>query len=227
MNNLPEALSQEILAIFNAKRHFIIADSPTGAIMLNAMYAAAKHALTTSQPQQTGASEKIAPVQGYSAGIPWSMHLRAYDAYCKLYGKQEALIDLEGRHCRGGFGTGELDGFIPGWREELSEINKLKKELEELRALYAGTAPVSQPQTDEGLVERMEMALSKGNVWRDAERIDIVKAATACADLATAHMQPLVEALERISRITCNVATTVDAIEIADDALNSHKENQK
>ena len=63
--------------------------------------------------------EKIAPVQGFSAGIPWDMHLRAYDAYCDKYGKQHALIDLEGRNCRGGFGTGELDDFIPNWRDEL------------------------------------------------------------------------------------------------------------
>lgn len=76
---------------------------------------------------------KRAPVQGFSAGIPWSMHLRAYDAYCKEYGKQEALIDLDGRNCRGGFSVGELDEFIPGWREELSEIAELRAENERLR----------------------------------------------------------------------------------------------
>lgn len=85
-------------------------------------------------------AEKIAPVQGYAAGIPWSMHLRAYDAYCKKYGRQEALIDLEGRGCRGGFGVGELDDFIPGWREEVSEINRLKAEIasksEQIGKLY-------------------------------------------------------------------------------------------
>lgn len=71
-------------------------------------------------------TEKRAPVQGFSEGIPWSLHLRAYDAYCKKYGKQPALIDLEGRNCRGGFGVRELDMFVPGWREEVSEIAKLK-----------------------------------------------------------------------------------------------------
>lgn len=76
--------------------------------------------------------EKIAPVQGYSAGIPWSMHLRAYDAYCKMYGPQQALIDLEGRNCRGGFSVGELDMFIPGWRDELSEITRLREYIAEL-----------------------------------------------------------------------------------------------
>jgi hypothetical protein len=77
-------------------------------------------------------TEKRAPVQGYSAGIPWSMHLRAYDVYCKRYGKQDALINLEGRNCRGGFHVGELDEFVPGWREELSEFAKLRAEVERL-----------------------------------------------------------------------------------------------
>lgn len=58
------------------------------------------------------------------------MHLRAYDAYCKRYGKQEALIE---GWCRGGFGTCELDMFIPGWREEISVLNQLKAEAEKLR----------------------------------------------------------------------------------------------
>ncbi len=59
-----------------------------------------------------------APVQGFTAGIPWTMHLEAYDAYAKKWGKQPALIDMEGRGCRGGFGTYELDDFIPGWRDD-------------------------------------------------------------------------------------------------------------
>lgn len=64
---------------------------------------------------------KIAPVQGYPPGIPWEMHLRAYAKYCERCGHQKALIDLEGRNCRGGFHVGELDQFIPGWREELQK----------------------------------------------------------------------------------------------------------
>ena len=74
--------------------------------------------------------EKRAPVQGLTGGIPWSLHLEAYDAYCKRYGRQEALIDLEGRNCRGGFGVNELDMLIPGWREKLSELTRLNKLLD-------------------------------------------------------------------------------------------------
>lgn len=65
---------------------------------------------------------KIAPVQGYYPGIPWDMHLRAYAAYCKKWSPQKALIE---GNCRGGFGTDELDEFIPGWLDELSERTRL------------------------------------------------------------------------------------------------------
>ena len=80
---------------------------------------------------------KRAPVQGYSAGISWSMHLRAYDVYCKKYSSQPALIDLEKKNCRGGFGTEELDEFIPGWREELSETAQLLQRAEAAEARVA------------------------------------------------------------------------------------------
>lgn len=73
--------------------------------------------------------DKRAPVQGLEGGIPWSLHLKAYEAYSKRYRPQPALIDLEGRNCRGGFGTEELDSLIPGWRDELSEITALKSRL--------------------------------------------------------------------------------------------------
>jgi len=78
-------------------------------------------------------TEKIAPVQGYVQGIPWDMHLEAYNAYCKKWGAQPALIDLEGRNCRGGFGVRELDDFIPGWREKLSLVGKLTTERDALQ----------------------------------------------------------------------------------------------
>jgi cell division septum initiation protein DivIVA len=105
------------------------------------------------------ATERLAPVQGYAAGIPWAMHLRAYDAYCKLYGKQQALIEGS---CRGGFGVEELDSFIPGWREELSEIHRLRAEVDELRAELRGQSHaasllrdvVRQTEPDRELLER-------------------------------------------------------------------------
>ena len=102
--------------------------------------------------------EKIAPVQGWPQGVPWSLHLEAYAAYCKKWSPQPALIDLEGRNCRGGFGTEELDIFIPGWRERVSEITTLKKRVAELESGLA-EAPAASQQKREPLsvVEIMQV----------------------------------------------------------------------
>ncbi len=89
------------------------------------------------EQQEAKPVEKIAPVQGYTPGIPWSLHLEAYDAYSKKWAPQPAMIDLEGRNCRGGFSTGELDQFIPGWRDRVSEIVKLKERIEQQDAAIA------------------------------------------------------------------------------------------
>lgn len=121
--------------------------------------------------------DKIAPVQGYADGIPWSMHLRAYDAYCKKWSPQPAMIDLEGRNCRGGFGVKELDEFIPGWREELSEISKLKAEVARLTtALASPPAPVSRSAGDAlrtaiGHIEHMAAWIGKQNAGYSFESL--------------------------------------------------------
>lgn len=86
----------------------------------------------------------IAPVQGYSAGIPWSLHLEAYDAYCKKWSPQPALIDWNGRGCRGGFSTGELDDFIPGWRERVGAIAELKRRVVLLETAVRPFAEVAE-----------------------------------------------------------------------------------
>lgn len=95
---------------------------------------------------------KKAPVQGFTGGIPWDMHLRAYDVYCKRYSAQKALIE---GGCRGGFGTGELDMFIPGWREELSERRLLIEALQ----MIAGYRPC--PDNLMGNVDIAISALSR------------------------------------------------------------------
>jgi len=105
-------------------------------------------------------NDKRAPVQGYSPGIPWEMHLRAYDAYSKKYGRQDALIDLEGRNCRGGFGCTELDMFVPGWREELSERTKLITERDEALARIARIAAETKERCAKVLDRRAAYAFS-------------------------------------------------------------------
>lgn len=95
------------------------------------------------------AQEKRAPVQGWPEGIPWSLHLEAYAVYSKRWGAQPAMIDLEGRNCRGGFSTGELDMFIPGWRDKVSEIAALRAEIERLKSA-APSPTAEQPVTING-----------------------------------------------------------------------------
>lgn len=83
-----------------------------------------------------------APVQVGRGGkmyIPWDIHLEAYEAYCKKWSHQTALIDLKGRGCRGGFGTEELDDFVPGWRDRVTAFGKMQttiaNAITELKAL--------------------------------------------------------------------------------------------
>lgn len=83
---------------------------------------------------QEAVGEKRAPVQGLTGGIPWSLHLEAYAVYSKKWAPQPAMIDLEGRGCRGGFSTGELDEFIPDWRERISERTAMQAEIAAMKA---------------------------------------------------------------------------------------------
>ena len=41
--------------------------------------------------------------------VPQTVTMRAYEVYCHLYGKQEALVT---GCCRGGFGVNELVAFL-------------------------------------------------------------------------------------------------------------------
>ena len=38
--------------------------------------------------------------------------MAAYEVYCHKWSPQPAMIDLDGRGCRGGFGLGELTAFL-------------------------------------------------------------------------------------------------------------------
>lgn len=78
-------------------------------------------------------AEKMFPLQvsrskGVAPGplqIPWSVAEVAYGAYARLYGRGQTLERLAER---GGFGWCEMDQLHPKWREEVSEIQKLRKE---------------------------------------------------------------------------------------------------
>ncbi len=50
---------------------------------------------------------------------------------------------------RGGFSVSELNTFIPGWQDELSEVSKLKAELAQAREMIRKlTAPVSDEEAE-------------------------------------------------------------------------------
>lgn len=120
-----------------------LVDSHCAYSLANPKYAAESRRLVEASARALAAMpaepvQKMAPVQGWPQGIPWSLHLEAYAAYSKKWAPQPALIDLEGRNCRGGFGTEELDEFIPGWRERASEITALREEVAKLRADISG-----------------------------------------------------------------------------------------
>lgn len=44
--------------------------------------------------------------------LPASVTRRAYEVYEHIWGPQPAMIDLEGRGCRGGFSIGEIIAFL-------------------------------------------------------------------------------------------------------------------
>jgi hypothetical protein len=56
----------------------------------------------------------VHPVQthyrpGQQGWCPQAVTMRAYEVYCHLYGRQQALVE---GGCRGGFGVGELVAFL-------------------------------------------------------------------------------------------------------------------
>lgn len=120
--------SEQIKLLREALSNLLNGNEP----MLDDKLAREALAATEAAPVESGhdADKRIAPVQGYMPGIPWAMHLRAYDTYCALGHRQQALIQGD---CRGGFDMKELDMLIPGWREELSELHQLLAEVDRLR----------------------------------------------------------------------------------------------
>lgn len=81
--------------------------------------------------------QRVFPMQvntGYNreaGAISEPVYMAAYEVYCHVHGPQEAMIDLEGRNCRGGFSSGEILAFLYArsfpkseWRERVDEAFK-------------------------------------------------------------------------------------------------------
>lgn len=78
---------------------------------------------------------KFHPIQTHNIAlnkfVPEAVALAAYEVYSHVYAPQPAMIDLEGRNCRGGFGAGELIAFLYArsfpkdqWRARFEEACK-------------------------------------------------------------------------------------------------------
>ena len=113
-----------------------------------------------------------APVQGYPQGIPWPVHLEAYDAYAARWSRQPALLDLKGRNCRGGFHVDELDMLIPGWRDRVTYVAKLESRISQLEAQLrsqetGGWQLISTMPNEDGLmVEVKNVGIERWNAAR-------------------------------------------------------------
>lgn len=109
--------------------------------------------------------------QPHPTQIPWSVADRAYSVYRAKYGSEQSLERLAER---GGFGPGEMDIFLPGWREEVSEINRLKGLLKSAM-VFAKVVEDLQAENAELALERDEHAKHRiyAENCRDALRIEV------------------------------------------------------
>jgi hypothetical protein len=82
---------------------------------------------------RTTVNDKLFPIQSQRGAkphplrIPWSVAELAYSVYSGLYGRDQSLERLAER---GGFGPGEMDEFLPDWRERCDEIVALYQRCE-------------------------------------------------------------------------------------------------
>ena len=64
-----------------------------------------------------------------SSTVSEEVYMAAYEVYCEIWTPQPALIDLEGKNCRGGFCVNELVCFLyvrqfpkSEWRERFRAL---------------------------------------------------------------------------------------------------------
>jgi hypothetical protein len=63
--------------------------------------------------------------------VPWSVAERAYRVYAEKYGTSQSLERLAER---GGFHPKEMDSLNPGWRDQATELHRLREDLAAARA---------------------------------------------------------------------------------------------
>ena len=109
--------------------------SPRSYGLLRKEIALAIDAALASRGAVNAELERMFPIQvGYSNStaaphphkIPWSIAQLAYSVYARNYGSRQTLERLAER---GGFSAGEMDGFLPDWRDRCSEVTALRAQL--------------------------------------------------------------------------------------------------
>jgi hypothetical protein len=94
--------------------------------------------------------------------IPWSLAELAYSVYSSRYGSSQSLERLAER---GGFGPGEMDEFVPDWRERCSEVSRLRSALERAESfiiIMHGDPNGVVPETVRSILADIQAAL-EGN----------------------------------------------------------------
>lgn len=74
-------------------------------------------------------SERTVPILKSTYRLPWSVFLEAYNAYTKKYGTAQSAERLA---ARGGFSERELDMFAPNWRDQVQELARFRKALQQI-----------------------------------------------------------------------------------------------
>ena len=113
--------------------------------------------------------------------IPWALAEEAYAVYASRYGRQQSLA----RHAeRGGFHVGEMDEFLPGWRDR---VDPLKLALEEVARLDERCAAVSRKLTAEMSARANEAVAAEAREHTLAENKRTLEERIAAAISLLAH----------------------------------------
>lgn len=106
-------------------------------------------------------SERLFPIQSergakpHPLQIPWGIAELAYSVYSARYGRSQSLECLGQR---GGFGPGEMDMFLPDWRERCEKRLELRVVVRLLLDQIDGDIRATQ-FFDSRIIERAKLAL--------------------------------------------------------------------
>jgi len=103
-------------------------------------------------PISPGAYPGIIP---HPTRIPWEIADLAYSVYCSRYGRDQTLERIAER---GGFGVGEMDIFLPDWRERCSKMMELQAERDRLQEINSNLR--------KDLLEKAELRIDANRFYR-------------------------------------------------------------